>query len=270
MLDGLWTGIQDGASAFWGWIDQALMPVWDWFSWLYDTTGVNLPIFYDEYYRGLFFTGLLYTIYLSLAGLVLSVSFGILGAWALGLKSGFIRRPVQMVVDFIRYTPPLVQMFLYYYGVSNLLTTTTAQGLEEPLLGPFAWAALAISIYTGASNVIIFRSGIDSVSRNLSDAASAMGMAPVKVFGLVVLPLAFRQSLPTLNSNLVNMVKMTGLASAISVPETLLAVNQVTVEEFNYTEMMNVLLVTFFLLVSFLVIVMGRWERRLRLPGVGK
>jgi len=83
----------------------------------------------------------------------------------------------------------------------------------------------------------------------------------------VILPLAFRISLPALNNNLVNLIKTTTISYAIAVPEMLYVSNQIWSDESNVPEMMNVLLVTYVALVGVLVWVMGRWERSLTIPG---
>ena len=85
--------------------------------------------------------------------------------------------------------------------------------------------------------------------------------------GYVILPLAFRISLPALNNNLVNLVKTTTIAYAIAVPEMLYVANQIWSDELNVPEMMNVLLVIYVALVGVVVYVMGRWERAMRVPG---
>jgi len=85
----------------------------------------------------------------------------------------------------------------------------------------------------------------------------------------IVLPLAFRISLPALNNNLVNLVKTTTLAYAIAVPELLYVSSQIWSDSLNVPEMMNVLLIVYFVLVGSLVWVMHRWERAIKLPGFG-
>ena len=84
-----------------------------------------------------------------------------------------------------------------------------------------------------------------------------------------MLPLAFRISLPALNNNLVNLVKTTTLAYAIAVPEMLYVSSQIWSDELNVPEMMNVLLIGYFVLVGVLVCVMHALERALRVPGFG-
>ena len=84
---------------------------------------------------------------------------------------------------------------------------------------------------------------------------------------IVILPLAFRISLPALNNNLVNLIKTTTIAYAIAVPEMLYVANQIWSDELNVPEMMNMLLIIYVGLVGVLVCAMARWERAMRIPG---
>ena len=95
----------------------------------------------------------------------------------------------------------------------------------------------------------------------------SLGYSRLKAYVHVILPVAFRFSLPALNNNLVNLVKTTTIAYAIAVPEMLYVANQIWSDELNVPEMMNVLLIIYVALVGVLVYVMGRWERAMRIPG---
>jgi len=111
------------------------------------------------------------------------------------------------------------------------------------------------------------RAGIEAVPRETMEAAESLGYSRLKAYAYVILPLAFRISLPALNNNLVNLVKTTTIAYAIAVPEMLYVANQIWSDESNVPEMMNVLMLVYVGLVGLLVWVMGRWERALRIPG---
>ncbi|MGH7061694.1 MAG: ABC transporter permease subunit, partial [Stellaceae bacterium] len=132
-----------------------------------------------------------------------------------------------------------------------------------------AWAIISLSFYAGAFNVEIFRAGIEAVPRATIEAAESLGFTRLAAYRHIVLPLAFRISLPALNNNLVNLVKATTLAYAISVPELLWVSNQIWSDELNVTAMMNVLLVVYIGLVGILVLIMHRWEHAMRVPGFG-
>ena len=106
-----------------------------------------------------------------------------------------------------------------------------------------------------------------AVKQTLDEAAEALGYNRLGSYLHVILPLAFRISLPALNNNLVNLVKTTTISYAIAVPEMLYVANQIWSDELNVTEMMNVLLVIYVALVGVVVYVMARWERAMRIPG---
>jgi len=244
-----------------------IQPVWDWFRVLHATTGIKLTIFYDAFDRARFFNGLLTSVRLMALCLVCSVAIGIAGAWVQGCRRKLLRALTQAYIQFFRNTPPLVQLYFFYFALGGYLRITNAAGLEVPVVSNFVWAVICLSLYAGAFNIEIFRAGIEAVPKETVDAAEALGYSRFKAYVYIILPLAFRISLPALNNNLVNLVKTTTIAYAIAVPEMLYVANQIWSDELNVAEMMNVLLVIYVSLVGVLVYVIGRWERALRIPG---
>jgi polar amino acid transport system permease protein len=246
-----------------------LQPLWDWFHWLNEATGIKLTIFYDSFDRARFFGGFLTSVRLMAVCLVASVAVGVIGAWLQGVRSALIRLAVQGYIQFFRNTPPLVQLYFFYFALGSYLRVTNENGLSVPLVGNFTWAAICLSFYAGSFNVEIFRAGIEAVPRQTVEAAEALGYSRLGAYIHVILPLAFRISLPALNNNLVNLIKTTTIAYAIAVPEMLYVANQIWSDELNVPEMMNVLLIAYVGLVGVLVWVMNRWERAMRVPGWG-
>jgi polar amino acid transport system permease protein len=240
--------------------------IWDWFRWLNDATGINLTIFYDAFDRSRFARGFLLTIKLSVVCIVGSVVIGVVGAWIQGSRVRFARVVVHWYIQAFRNTPPLVQLYFFYFGLGSLLKAAGG----GPLVSNVAWAIISLSFFAGAFNVEIFRSGVEAVPRTTIEAAESLGFSRLQTYMRVVLPLAFRITLPALNNNLVNLVKTTTLAYAIAVPEMLYVSSQIWSDELNVPVMMNVLLIAYFLLVGVLVYGMHRWERALRVPGFGQ
>jgi len=241
-----------------------MQPVWDWFRWLHQATGINLTIFYDAFDRGRFASGFLVTVELSAICIVLSVVIGIIGAWVQGSRYRIARVIVHWYIQAFRNTPPLVQLYFFYFGLGSLLT-----GATGPIVSNVAWAIISLSFFAGAFNVEIFRAGIEAVPRTTIEAAESLGYSRWQAYRRIVLPLAFRISLPALNNNLVNLVKTTTLAYAIAVPEMLYVSSQIWSDELNVPVMMNVLLLCYFFLVGIVVYLMNRWERAVRVPGFG-
>jgi polar amino acid transport system permease protein len=99
------------------------------------------------------------------------------------------------------------------------------------------------------------------------EAAESLGYTRLQTFRHVVLPLAFRISLPAFNNNMVNLIKTTTLAYAIGVPELLYASASIWSESFNVREMMLVMRTTYLVLIGGYIRVMNQVERALRMPG---
>ena len=244
-----------------------LQPLWDWFQVLYETTGIKFTIFYDAFDRVRFLNSFLTSVRLMGICLVASVVIGVVGAWIQGSRLRALRLVTQGYIQFFRNTPPLVQLYFFYFALGAYLKVTGPNGIAVPIVSNFTWAAICLSFYAGAFNVEIFRAGIEAVPRETLEAAESLGYSRLKAYIYVILPLAFRISLPALNNNLVNLIKTTTIAYAIAVPEMLYVANQIWSDESNVPEMMNVLLVIYVALVGLLVWVMARWERALTIPG---
>lgn len=245
--------------------------LWDALRRLHDANGINLVHFYDDFERVRLLRGMWTTIELAAICIFLSVAIGIVGAWLQGSRHRLLKASVQGYIQFFRNTPPLVQMYFFYFALGPQLPRVVNEyGIAEPMLGSFEWAVISLSFFAGAYNVEIFRSGIEAVQRATVEAAESLGFSRLQVYRYVVLPLAVRFCLPALNNNLVNLAKTTTQAYAIAVPETLFVASQIWSDRINVLEMMITLLTFYLLLVGVIVWLMTRLERSLAVPGFGR
>ena len=237
-----------------------------WFLWLHKTTGIKLTIFYDGYDRARFVEGFVTTVKLSAYCLVLSLALGGVAAWLAGSRIAAVRRAVNGFVALFRNTPPLVQLYFFYFALGPLLPKVGG----VPLLGSFGWAVVSLTLLETAFAAEIFRAGIEAVPKAMIEAAESLGYSRGQTFRKVVLPLALRVTMPAMTNNLVNLVKTTTLAYAIAVPELLYMSAQVWSEQVNVPEMMVVLLVCYVGIVGIINQFMQWLEVRLRVPGFGQ
>lgn len=237
-----------------------------WFLWLHRTTGIKLTIFYDGYDRARFVEGFLTTVKLSAYCLFLSLALGGVAAWLAGSRVAAVRRAVAGFVNLFRNTPPLVQLYFFYFALGPLLPKVGGM----PLLGSFGWAVVSLTLLETAFAAEIFRAGIEAVPKAMVEAAESLGYSRGQAFRKVVLPLAVRVTMPAMTNNLVNLVKTTTLAYAIAVPELLYMSAQVWSEQVNVPEMMVVLLVCYVTIVGVINQAMQWLEARLRVPGFGQ
>lgn len=244
---------------------------WELLRHVHDAYGINLVHFYDSFERGRLLKGMLTTLQLSVLCIGLSILIGVFGAWLQGSRFRVLKTLVQAYIQFFRNTPPLVQMFFFYFALGPLMPRIVNDyGIAQPMLGSFAWAVISLSFFAGAFNIEIFRSGIDAVQSATVEAADALGFSRWQAYRYVILPLAVRICLPALNNNLVNLVKTTTQAYAIAVPETLFVASQIWSDRINVLEMMITLLLFYLILVGILVWLMIRLERALAIPGFGR
>ncbi len=247
----------------------------DFFRNLYDTTGLNFVIFYEAYEYERFVTAIWTSLKLIVVCLIVSLIVGIVGAWAQGAQSRVVRLAMAGYIQFFRNTPPFVQILFFYFVVgttlerAGVMPMVDMDGWKEPMIGNFGWAVVSLSFFAGSFNVEIFRSGIEAVPTATREAAEALGYTRLKSYIYIIFPLAFRVCLPALNNNLVNLLKTTTLAYAIAVPEMMYTANQIWSDNVNVPEMMVVLFIYYIVLVSVLVWLMHRWERRMKIPGYG-
>jgi polar amino acid transport system permease protein len=232
--------------------------------------GINFTILYDPFDIDRFLYGLLVTVELFLVSAVISVAIGLAGAALLNLHNRTAHAVVRGYVAFFRNTPPLVQIYFFYFGLGALVPPGTNEfGMPIERISNFTWALASLSLYAGAFNIEIFRAGIEAIHKSIREAAAVLGYSSIAAFGYVMLPLAWRISLPALCNNMIELLKTTTLAYAIGVPELLYASNQIWSDSLNTFEMMNVLMIVYLVLVGIVAWVMYRWERSLRLPGFG-
>ena len=152
-------------------------------------------------YLGLFLEGTAVTLGLTAVASLLGTGLGIAGAAGFRSRHMWLRRAIAAYVELIRNTPFIVQMFFIFFGLPSLGFRLTA--LQA--------AALAMTINLTAYAIEILRAGLEGVPSGQSEAGRSMGLRPVLVFGLIVLPQALANVYPAL----VGQITITMLESAV-------------------------------------------------------
>jgi len=161
----------------------------------------------------LLLTGLKTTILLSLVIVPAGLAIGLLMALLQSLRIYALRWTVVVYVDLFRAYPPLVLLIYVYYGLPFFGIDTDA----------FWSVVLALGLNTSAYFAEVFRAGIEGIPFGQVQAARATGLGGFQTMLYVVLPQAIRNMLPDLLSNVLESVKLTSLASVVTLPELLRA-----------------------------------------------
>ena len=199
-----------------------------WFLALYKTTGIKLTIFYDGYDRARFFQGFVTTVKLSAYCLVLSLVLGALAAWLTGSRVAVVRRAVTGFVALFRNTPPLVQLYFFYFALGPLVPKVDG----APLLGSFGWAVVSLTLLETAFAAEIYRAGIEAIHKGQMEAALTLGMTPARAMQYIILPQAVRTMLPPMTTFAITLLKDTALVSVVAAPEIMFYARNLVTESF--------------------------------------
>jgi polar amino acid transport system permease protein len=140
--------------------------------------------------------GLWVTIQASLVGFALAAVLGLLLALGRRSKNRWISEPVGAVVEFIRSTPLLVQLFFFFYVLPRY-------GLRLPA---FVIGTIALGLHYGTYTSEVYRAGIDAVDVGQWEAATALNFSPMRVWTGIILPQAIPPMFPALGNYLVALV----------------------------------------------------------------
>ena len=157
-------------------------------------------------------------------------------------------------VEFTRGAPPLVHISIIYFLLPEF-------GI---VFNEFWTGVVALSLIGAGYSVEIFRGAIDAVSFSQLDAAKALGLSRLQSFRLVLLPQAYRLSLPPLTNELANVIKATSLLSVISVNELTKVANDLIFVHFVVVEVIIQLTVLYLVIVGLLMLLSKHLEARLK------
>lgn len=200
--------------------------------------------------------GLLLSLGLAFVSILIGAIIGLLVAFALIAKSGWVQRPAATYVTIIRNLPILVLVLFAYFALPQM-------GVR---LGKIESFVAVLSLYSGAYLAEVFRAGLISIPRGLTEAGLAIGLTPMQIRVSIIVPLMLRNVLPSLSSTVISLFKDTSLAAAIAVPELTFEARKINVETFRVIETWIVASGLYVVTCSVLAALMRMVERRLAVP----
>jgi glutamate/aspartate transport system permease protein len=201
-------------------------------------------------------------------------------AWVLALAAGslvgvirttphpWLIRLGNAYVELFRNIPLLVQMFLWYFVLPELLPTAMGDWLKQLPDASFYTAVVALGLYTSARIAEQVRAGIMSLARGQRLAALALGLTLPQAYGYVLLPMAYRIILPPLTSEFLNVIKNSAVALTIGLME--LTARARAMQEFSFQVFEAFTAATVIYIVINIVVTFGMRavERRVAVPGM--
>ncbi len=187
---------------------------------------------------------------------LLGIAFGLLiglGTALMRISNNILLANVSRLYIFvIRGTPLLLQLFFFFYVLRQSL------GLEA-----FSAAYLALAIHNGAYIAEIFRGAIQSIDRGQMEAARSIGMTYSRAMRRIILPQAFKRSIPPLGNQFIIALKDSSLASAITISEVLLQAQRLAAANYKMLEMLTIAAMFYLFYTSIFTWLVSWIERRL-------
>jgi polar amino acid transport system permease protein len=188
----------------------------------------------------------LITLKATLIGFTLAAVIGLVLALLAMSQVTALRMATKCVVEFIRSTPLLIQIFFLYYVMPEFGLT----------LQPMTAGILALGLHYGCYCAEVYRAGLDNIPKGQWEAALALNLSVVVTFKDIIIPQAIPPVVPALGNYLIALFKETPLLSAIAVLELMQTAKILGSESFQYTEPITLvgLFFLFFSMVSAMMI----------------
>jgi polar amino acid transport system permease protein len=214
-------------------------------------------LFWSALTSGPYWRGALTALELTAVTLATALVIGFFVALGALSKRRAVRSVAWVYNWLFRATPTLLQLIFIWY-----VLPTWWSGFAQSWFTPFMAAWIALSLNEAAYVSEIIRSGLMSVDAGQELAGRALGMSRRRILRRIVVPQAVRIAIPPIGNEFITLLKLTSLASIISVHELLTAATQLTAAKFIYNEPLLAALVYYLVIVSILMVIQSRLERR--------
>jgi len=236
------------------------------YNWNWAIFGAQSPEGTGTYFA-IMLRGLLTTVEVALLAWIIALSAGI----AIGLcrtLPGRVNRAVGTAwVELFRNVPLLVQLFLWFFVLPELLPRTAGLWLKQMPNAPFWTAAVGVGLFMSVRVAEQLRAGIGSLPRGQKMAATALGLTTTQAYRYVLLPIAFRVILPPLTSEFLSTIKNTSVAITIGLIELTGEARAMQEFSFQVFEAFTAATVLYLLINIVVVIGMRLLERQVAIPG---
>lgn len=221
---------------------------WDTTTWLTYTTSI-LPII---------LIGLTVTLKAAAAGFAIALVLGLVFALLRRSRIKMISLPTALIVEFLRDTPLLVQLFFLYYVLPDF-------GIVLPA---FLTGALALGLQYAAYTSEVYRGGIEAVHHGQWEAATALNLTHMQTYRDIIIPQAIPRIVPAMGNYLVAMIKETPVLSVVTVLEMMGLANMIGERTFEYLVPLTLVGLIFLLLTIICSAGLSRLQRALPKAGI--
>lgn len=223
----------------------------------------------DDTYLGWMFAGFKMTIALSLTAWLLALLLGALVGVLRTVPNKTLARLGSVYVEFFRNVPLLVQLFIWYFVLPELLPASIGDVYKQsnPVLQQFLASMVCLGLFTSARVAEQVRAGINSLPPGQKNAGLALGFTLAQTYRYVMLPMAFRLVVPPLTSEFLNIFKNSAVCSTIGLLELAAQGRQLVDYTAQPYESFIAVTIAYVLINVTVMTLMHKFERRIAVPG---
>jgi polar amino acid transport system permease protein len=199
---------------------------------------VNLSLSFTLQILPRILDGLLVTLEATVVGMILALVIGLFLVVGRRSRHRVVVIPVRFIIEFIRSTPLLVQLYFIFFVFPDL-------GVR---LSPFVAGVIGLGLHYGCYMSEVYRTGIDNIPKGQWEAAISLDLTRFQTYRDIIIPQAIPPILPLAGNYLISMFKDTPLLSAITVLEMLERAKIIGSETFHYFEPLTVVALLFLIL----------------------
>lgn len=220
---------------------------------MYNVNFLILAENFQSLFRG-FFT----TIFICLISGILSFTIASVLIFIQWSKLPFFSYFVKIIINLVRNTPLLIQIYIIYKGLPQL----------NIILPPILCAIIALSIYTGVYMSDIMKAGLNTVQREQKLAALSLGMNNFQTFCYIIYPQTLRNVIQPLAGQFINMIKNSTLVSFIAISDIFYCAYKGMSDYFAVVEFMIAALLMYISLTGLVAWYAAKLEQKYALRGI--
>jgi glutamate/aspartate transport system permease protein len=214
-------------------------------------------------------SGLGWTLALAFFGWWIAFAVGVPVGIGRTVQNRWIAALARIYVEIFRNIPVLVQMFLWYFVLPEILPSSLGNWIKQipPPWGSFFPALLCLGLYTAARIAEQVRAGIEALPKGQIEAASALGLGGYLTYRHVIVPQALRLIVPSLTSEVMGIYKNTSVALTIGLMELTAEARQISETTFQTFTAFGVATLIYLALALVAYQLMMLIDRAVRIPG---
>lgn len=232
---------------------------------------LETPVDGDGIYLDWVLYGLAITILLSISAWIIAFIFGSMIGVMRTLDNKWLRNIAICYVELFRNIPLLIQMFIWFILIPQMFSGSFAVWYNQtldPQIQMFVMLTIALGLFTSARIAEQVRTGLQTLPIGQKYAALALGLTLPQTYFSILLPNTYRRMIPTLTSEMTNIIKNSSVAGAVGLYDLSKQINRINDETNTIIEILCGVAIAYAIINYSIILIMGLVEKKTRLPNM--